>query len=230
MLTKIKDFFLKDILLEIKDLKSLHKLSGMYENYLPWSGASIRPTALVYVLNDIVIHNRQVIVECGSGISTIYIASLLKQLGQKERALYSIDQDESWLSILQNELKRNNLEEYVTLIHAPLKSTHHAVNEDLEWYDTDAIDQQIKERKIDLLLVDGPPANRKGLEHSRYPALPFFHSRMSDRAAIMLDDADRKGEQYVASQWKEIIGEPFKKCIMKGNLFICNRGDSYNVM
>jgi len=230
MFSGIKDFILKDVILEFKDLKCLQHLNKLYDNYLPWSGATIRPTALVYILNEIMINNSKVIVECGSGISTIYIAALLKQLNQKERKLYSIDHDGKWLSVLNNELIRKGLSDYVKLIHAPLTHCSECLNDNQTWYDTDVIRKNIEKEKIDLLIVDGPPANKKEIEYSRYPALPFFKSNFSNSISILLDDADRKGEQYIAKKWGSEIGETFKKSILKGNLLICKKGNSYNVM
>jgi len=119
MFHSVKKFILKDIVLEIKDIRSLQHLRTVHSEYVPWTGASIHPTALLYLLNDITIHKRKHVVECGSGISTIYIASLIKQLPQNI-TFHSIDHDDYWLSVVQNNLKEHNLENFVDLIHAPL--------------------------------------------------------------------------------------------------------------
>lgn len=230
MLTSIKDFVLKDIVLEFKDMKCLHGLKDLHDSYLPWSGASIRPTALVYIFNDVMINGRKAIVECGAGISTVYIASLLKQIGETDRMLYSIDHDENWLSIIRKQLEDNDLEGFVKLIHAPLVHSDYCQDETQTWYDPEKIRSVIGNETIDLLFVDGPPANKKGFEESRYPALPFFKENLAENMTVLLDDADRKGEAKIAEKWAREFGLPFKKSILSGNVFICKEGFYYNVM
>jgi hypothetical protein len=50
-------------------------------NYLPWSTGTMRPAGLVRVCNEIVHRGRTRIVECGSGVSTVVLARLLRQRG-----------------------------------------------------------------------------------------------------------------------------------------------------
>lgn len=51
--------------------------------------------------------------------------------------------------------------------------------------------------RIDLIVVDGPPANSH--KDARYPALPLLADKMSKRAAILMDDGRR--EKRIAIQW-----------------------------
>lgn len=230
MFTAIKDFVLKDIVLEVKNLRSINHLNQLHDSYLPWSGASIQPTALVFLLNDIMINNRKIMVECGAGISTIYVAALMKQLGDKSRKLYSIDHDKNWLSILEKELESQSLKNQVKLIHAPLKHSSYCLNEDYTWYDTEVLDEVAPKKDIDLLFIDGPPANKKGIEKSRYPALPYFRDKLSENFLVILDDATRKGEAFIANKWSTENNLSFKKSILEGNIFIGRKGSSYNVL
>lgn len=229
MLRALKKLVLKDIILEFKDIKSMLQLNQLHQGYLPWSGASVRPTALVYLLNDIIINDRNTIAECGSGLSTMYIASLFKQLGIREKKIYSIDHDAGWLKIIERELKKYQLDEYVHLIHAPLSSTDISYKRDLEWYDTAILDRNMPENSIDLLFVDGPPAKKKGYEWSRYPALPYFKDRLSDDFAVIVDDADRKGEAFIVKKWQEKFKLEFDQCILKGNIYIGGKNNAYTI-
>jgi predicted O-methyltransferase YrrM len=68
--------------------------------------------------------------------------------------------------------------------------------EEFEWYDVDAF-QDLND--IDLLLVDGPPGSLG--ETARYPALHVLESRLAPNAVVILDDADRPGEQGIARRW-----------------------------
>ena len=230
MFTSLINSFLKDIVLPVKDIRSMNHLNQLHSSYLPWTGASIRPTAMRYILNDIMINNRDTIVECGAGLSTVYIASLFKQNAGSDKHVFSIDHDENWISILQNEIDQNGLSEYVTLMHAPLEHCEECLNDNLKWYSNNNIESALGNNKIDLLFVDGPPANKKGLELSRYPAYPFFKDRLSDNHLIILDDADRKGEETTAQKWSDISGYKFKRSILNGNIYTGLKGDSYNVL
>jgi len=53
--------------------------------YLPFSSASMRPAALAVVANDIVLHDRRRVLECGSGISTVVLGRLLAARARSPR-------------------------------------------------------------------------------------------------------------------------------------------------
>src|SRR3954451_9082711 len=67
----------------VEDLHAWQVLRPLLDdgNYLPWSSGTIRPAGLVLVCNEIVHRNRTRIVECGSGISPVVLARLLRQRG-----------------------------------------------------------------------------------------------------------------------------------------------------
>jgi predicted O-methyltransferase YrrM len=229
MFNAIKKFVLKDIVLEVKDIRSLQLLRSVHSGYVPWTGASIHPTALLYLLNDITIHNRKHIVECGSGISTIYICSLLKSQGT-DATFHSIDHDEQWLSVVRDNLNEHDLQDSVELIHAPLTDHAGCMKENGRWYDTNILDKRINDRSVDLLFIDGPPANEDHCDYARYPAVPYFKPKLKNQFTVVLDDACRKGEQFIAKKWEEECGLTFKQSILKGNISVASRGNEYNVL
>jgi hypothetical protein len=55
---------------------------------------------------------------------------------------------------------------------------------------------------VDLLLVDGPPADTADKVLARYPALPALHGRLARGATVVLDDVERPGEQEVLRRWE----------------------------
>jgi predicted O-methyltransferase YrrM len=229
MINALKKFFLKDLVLEIKDIRSLELLKNIHSGYLPWTGASIHPTALLYLLNDITIHKRNHIVECGSGISTIYIASLIRNL-KRDITFQTIDHNDHWLSIMRDHLEEHDLLEYVDLIHAPLKHCQHCRDESYEWYDSSILNERIIDKPIDMLFVDGPPAKQRTCDLSRYPALSYFHSKLAEEYIVLLDDSCRKGEQKTAKFWKDEFGLSFKQEILKGDVLIAKNGGPYTVL
>ena len=79
------------------------------------------------------------------------------------------------------------------MIHAPLEGRP-------LWYCLDALADLPD--VIDLLVVDGPPADRPGEGLRRAPALAVLDARLSDGAVVYLDDLDRPGEQAVIAGWQ----------------------------
>ena len=56
---------------------------------------------------------------------------------------------------------------------------------------------------LKLAICDGPPGSTKG---GRYGFMPNFNDRLAPDAVILLDDADRSGEQKVLQRWQEEFG------------------------
>jgi len=141
-------------------------------------------------------------VECGSGISTIYIARLLNQLGRGQ--LYSIEHDENWIEILADLLKAEK--ERTTFIHAPLVQS--SSSQTRIWYDISPIKKTLSQAKIDMLIVDGPPASKPG-DLIRYPAVPELKDSLSDNCCVVLDDINRRGEKEILELWKKELNLDF---------------------
>jgi hypothetical protein len=225
----LKKIILKDIVLEVKDIRSLAHLRVLYDGYIPWTGASIHPTALVYVLNDILLHRRQHIIECGSGISTLFIAQLIKNHGLNT-TFCSIDHNEGWIELMRKQMKANGTEAFVNFIHAPLVPITDGWKGPSSWYDIGAIEKQLSADLIDLLFVDGPPANDGRNPYSRFPAVPFFYDRLDENATIILDDSCRKAERRIAARWNRTYGLRLKQSILKGDIFLHTRNNQFNVL
>lgn len=226
-------FFKKHIVcglaLEVKDIRSLQLLRNIYPEYVPWTGASIHPTALVYILNDIIMHNRKHIVECGSGISTLYIASILKNLGIKA-VFDSVEHNEDWINVLRNYLASKELLEFVNFVHAPLTPSEMCWKNTDKWYNTSILNREVEETPIDMLLIDGPPANANGERYARYPAIPFFHKKLAQEYTIIVDDACRDAEEEIVGVWSKEYDLDFTCEVMKGDIWICGKGLKYNVL
>ena len=169
--------------------------------YLPWTEGSLRPAALVAVLNEIVFYERRVIVELGSGISTIVIGRLLAERGG---TLTTIEHDPDWSAIVHGQLEREGLAGTVELVNAPLEP-HPDAWDEAPWYSLDALAPLPD--SIDLLLVDGPPGYGEGMAHSRFPALPALADRLAPHALVILDDANREPEREIVERWQQLLPE-----------------------
>lgn len=179
------------------DLFALALLAPLSQRYLPWTGWAMRPSALVAILHEVTYHDRKSVLECGQGISTVYLA---RELAASGGHLYSIEHDPDWSSLVRRLLEREGLDGCVTSIFAPLEPYGDGGATD-SWYSRSVVERDLEGVKVDLLVVDGPPAGPSRAE-ARYPALPVLFPYLGPEAAIMLDDADRPGEQRVIERWQ----------------------------
>ena len=158
------------------------------------------------------------VVELGSGISTLITAYTLEQHGEIEAQIISLDHSEKYAQKTQDLLKSNKLENKAKVIYSPLSPTK-IDNKTYSWYSLDGL---TTEDTIDLLIVDGPPIKTNQL--ARYPALPLLFSRLSKDCVIILDDAARRCEQQAVNQWlKEFPGFKHEYIANKKGLAILRR-------
>lgn len=113
------------------DTASLLKLQVLLTQYLPWSTSAMKPSAIVKLINEVVINERKSVIEFGSGVSTVYIAAILKQ--KKEGVLYSVEHDKNWIEVVRKIIDSEGLSEFVEFVYAPLQRSKYSINE-LNWY------------------------------------------------------------------------------------------------
>lgn len=182
---------------QYQELRSYINLQPMISDaFLPYSFWAMEPSSMLNLLSTIQYGGHRTIVECGSGVSTILIGKLLKQLGAGH--LYSLEEDENWFKVMSGAIAHDELAEYVTLYFAPLEQNPESGE---LWYGLDSVGQ-IRERAahIDLLLIDGPKSIGP---LSRYPALPAFAPVLDAESLIVLDDSKRPFEQAVIKRWSQ---------------------------
>jgi hypothetical protein len=183
------------------ELLAHHHLSPLSRQFLPGTSASMRPSVIMAVLNDIYVNRRKNIVECGGGISTFYIARLLAERGG---LLTTIEDDVRWCEQLSGQLSREKLAETPRVVCAPLKSSRLSL-EGNPWYDETVLDAQFSDGKpIDLLLVDGPTVGA-----IRYPAIPYFAQKLAKDYAVIVDDVPRGSGKFLP-KWEEQLGLKFR--------------------
>lgn len=174
--------------------------------YLPWGAGTLRVAGLVGVCNDVVLSSRRRIVELGSGTSTVLIARLLRQRWPDgDYRHVAVEHDAAWAGWVDEQLTREGLQGATTVLHAPLAQHPHAL-QGLRWYDPEVLrrglDTALAGDRVDLLVVDGPPADTADKVLARYPALPALADRLAPGATVVLDDVERPGEQEVLRRWE----------------------------
>jgi predicted O-methyltransferase YrrM len=200
---------------EFSDKAARDALAALRGPYLPWSAATMRPAGLATVCNDIVLNGRRRVVELGSGVSTVLLARLLCQrwpLGGFRLA--AVEHDAHWAQWVTGQLNREGMGSDVVVVHAAL-APHPRAEPGLSWYDeaalTEGLRAALRGDPIDLLLVDGPPAYTAGHGLARYPALPVLGDWLAPGATVVLDDAERPGEQEVLRRWERETGLDFDR-------------------
>lgn len=160
----------------------------------PTGGWAMEPSALLTLVQLVDETRPQLVVECGSGASTLWIAYALEALGGSRRVV-ALEHDENYAEVTGRTLAEHGLTGVAEVRHAPLTEIE-LEGRTFNWYRPDAIDDLAD---IDLLLVDGPP--RASGPQARYPAVPLLGSKLAPVARVVLDDVDRPEEQEAADAW-----------------------------
>jgi len=158
-------------------------------------GWAISPDFAELLLREILIHKPKNVVEFGSGVSTLIIGYALEK--NEQGKLTSFDHDMHYGAKTIQNIHLHGLESYAEVISAPI--TEMNINDRVcKWYDIDI--KKIPD-KIDMLIIDGPPAGT-GFE-ARYPALPFLIDYLADDAIVIMDDGIRQDEKDICAHWVE---------------------------
>ena len=157
-----------------------------------WAASPQLACTLVSLVQE---HEPEVVVELGSGSSTVVLGYAVEQQG--EGRVIALDHLTSYGEETRAALVRHGLSDWAEVRHAPLQDV--TLNgESWPWYDPAALEDQ---STIDMVFVDGPP--HKLRSQARYPALPLLADRLSETAVVVLDDAYREEEASIAEAWRE---------------------------
>ncbi|MBI1364512.1 MAG: hypothetical protein GC153_00960 [Alphaproteobacteria bacterium] len=189
--------------------------------FFPPTRYTLAASALLTVLNDILINKRRLVVELGSGFSTAYIA---KALGETGGSLISVESNAEWLDHVSAHARRCGVADRITPVHAPLKP--HETGGD--WYATDILAAALEGREIDLLLVDGPVASSRAKRRARAPAVPELSRYLAPRCAVFLDDLHRFSHVQIAREWGAILGVKFSIVHARGGFAYAARGAGFD--
>jgi hypothetical protein len=183
---------------EIEETRALVALQEpRFTMPLPWTNWALPPRGLLEVLKTIQEFDAPVIVDCGTGVSTLHLARAVREIG-KGRVI-ALEQDADWAAFVRKLLERNGLQQYVTIHVTQLENTT-ICGRETQWYALPA-DLLDANARIDVVIADGPTGRDGSL--TRIGALPRFWERLSDRGAVFLDDTRRPEEQEICRIWRE---------------------------
>jgi predicted O-methyltransferase YrrM len=185
---------IKQTFSQLEALQTLSRVLSPTDLLPPTRGWAASPDLLM-VLVDLVISKRpSLVVECGSGASTLWIALALRRF-EIDGRIVSLEHDPVFGGKTRDLLARHQVLDLVEIRDAPLESFS-VDGDNYSWYAARAW-EDLKE--IDLLFVDGPPAATG--HRARYPGLPLLSESLSPVATIVLDDLIVPDMQEVLRLW-----------------------------
>ena len=140
----------------------------------------------------------RLVVETGSGVSTLIIAYRLERLGRG--MVVALEHDEGHATRTRDELARHGLARFSRVVHAPLEP----VTVDgiaYRWHGARALDDL---GAIDLVLDDGPP--RELGSWLRYASLRTFAPKLAPRGVFVMNMIGAE-ERAILARWHRELPE-----------------------
>jgi predicted O-methyltransferase YrrM len=187
----------KEIKQTFRQLEALQNLSAMLpaNDVLPATrGWAASPDLLVALVDLVITERPSLVVECGSGASTLWIALTMRRF-EIDGRIIALEHDPVFGGKTRDFLARHDVRDLAEVRNAPLESFS-LDGEIYSWYDKRAWQDLTG---IDLLFVDGPPATTG--HQARYPALPLLNGSLSPVATAVLDDLVVPDMQEVLRLW-----------------------------
>lgn len=184
---------------QLESLSWLQRALAISGSLPPLRGWPVSPDFLLYLHTWIRRHRPLVVVETGSGASTLVIADALRQNGVGK--LFSFEHLRKYADQTLEMLRNENLSAWADIRLGALEPWHgdHLNSKESKkpsrWYPV-----TLKGiNNVELLVVDGPPGSI--CPFSRYPALPAFADVLAPHAEVWMDDTNRKEEQVICEHW-----------------------------
>ena len=162
-------------------------------------GWAASPDVLRHLLALVEETTPRLVVECGSGVSTVVTAAYLRRRGMQGRVV-ALEHEPAFAAATRRLVAAHGLEAWAEVRDAPLVTQDYAGRSG-PWYSPDAY-QDLAE--IGVLFVDGPP--QAVGDRAREPARHLLDGRLATRHAILLDDTSRDEDAAVARDWAEHFG------------------------
>lgn len=164
----------------------------------PHQGFEITGEEAAFLFQLIRRHRPKLVMELGSGSSTVLLAAALRANGGGR--LISVEHDATHAKRTAQVLEQAGLSSWVQPVVAPLVERR-VGDRAFNWYGLDPLLRTFNE-KIDFLFVDGPPGKMQSL--SRYPALPILQQYLAPGALVFVDDGGRADEMHMIKLWREL--------------------------
>lgn len=183
---------------QLQALLNLRDLVRLDAAIPPASSFAASPDLLLLCVDLVLAEKPELVVECGSGLSTLFLSLAAEQHGLPTR-IVALEHHEEYAAKTRALLDRHGVGHRADVRLAPLERTSLPGHE-TAWYSEAALDGL---DGIGILLVDGPPAATG--PRVRYPAVPLLHNRLAARCTIVVDDHNRASDKETAESWSEFL-------------------------
>ncbi|HEX6468123.1 MAG TPA: class I SAM-dependent methyltransferase [Streptosporangiaceae bacterium] len=183
---------------DYRQLEAYLDLHGLIRPRAPMPalrGWAASPDVVRFLAETMIRQRPKLVVECGSGASSVWLGYLAEQLGSAK--VVALENDERFAGTSRDLVRAHGLDDVVDIRLAPFAEWR-AGDDTYPWYQVHAIEDLVD---IGLVFVDGPPG--MSAPHARYPAVPLLLPRCADDVVIVLDDADRDEETEISDRWLE---------------------------
>ena len=199
-LTILETALLRELVVESQRRQyALTQIRPLFGEIPPDLGGWAADPVLIYHAVRLIADVRpRLVLECGSGSSTVAIARALSTLGGR---IVSLEHDPEYARRSTAMIQLYGVETLATVITAPLTAREIA-GQTLRWYGPGY--ESILGGTIDVMVIDGPP--KASGPRARYPAVPALKSQLSPECWILMDDGDRADERAIAHAWSQDLG------------------------
>jgi hypothetical protein len=229
---------------KLQELKNIHRIFEQ-KSFLPlYGGFSIESDLALHMARCITDNHFDLLIEFGSGSSTVLIAKLLQiarggieaKKNKVTKHFVSFEQDDYYIKQTSHLLKQVGLEDFVDIYHTPLviadEPGEYGKSKQM-FYNCEEKIQKLgvnlrKKNSNILIFVDGPN-NAAGDNASRELALfTVLDHFPKSNLHFVLDDYNRPSEKKIAQAWKD-------ECLSRNLSFtesewICRKGAFYLVV
>ena len=157
---------------------------------------SIDEKTIQFLWNNLMRDRPQFIIECGSGISSLVLATYSKFLSTKLSyfpQVFSIEQDVHIKEKIEKKLKKFDLIDFIKILYAPISEQgKYRLN-------GNDFPKKIGQEKADWILIDGPSGPPSDC---RLWVLPTLAPFCRPGTKWFLDDAFRNAELNILNKWR----------------------------
>ncbi len=157
--------------------------------------------AIMFLARVVRSQRPRIILECGAGISTLFLAGLLSDVHGRDAAdirYITLEDSDDVAAKMTASIAKSGFEHFASVLTLPLAETAEGGRRTL-WYDLD--DAVLRDltggRALDMMLLAGP----SGPHSSRFAAVPRLRPHARTGTCFFLDDARRDSEPEIARSW-----------------------------
>lgn len=167
---------------------------------------SLEVNALHQVYQEIIKFDRPVILELGSGKSSILLTYFLREFSQNG-ILHSIEHDQEFLSLIEKFISKNDCQKYWNAHDVPLVKTT-IQEKSILTYSMQDLGNVLQKANPDIVIIDGPPVSLSldSKEKNTFARSMLHHAleKLQRKPILFIDDANRPGEMLLIENLKKI--------------------------